>query len=272
MSPVKVCRTWQNHYYEEWLAKLWMTKWTSEGCPLLTSPVKVCWTWLICVNKPCFYWWELSSQLYHHSLPPFLVVPSSDGTCIGDISQRQPCSEYLQLVLVLSLVSPCIKWILADVNKKQHLKYILLFTCMYIYLQLMPQILYWVCSHLGFLEGSFTWLCFAQWKRLVRVIVLHKAMPIIIGPVWKWNKALFQDLHIQFCIHDPIKDTESCCTLVADSTPGVEFDGVPWAWFITGLLILALLPAAEPPVRFELYRGFIRPHVCKQLEIMLVRG
>ena len=33
-----------------------------------------------------------------------------------------------------------------------------------------------------------------------------------------------------------------------------------WAWFIAGLLILALFPAAEPPVCFELHCSFVRPH------------
>ena len=33
-----------------------------------------------------------------------------------------------------------------------------------------------------------------------------------------------------------------------------------WVWFIAGLLILALFPAAEPPVYFELHCSFIRPH------------
>jgi len=158
----------------------------------MMSPVKVCWTWLMCVNKPRFYWWELSSRLHHHSPPPFLAVPSSDGVCIGDISQHQPCSkiaEYLQLVLVLLLVSPRVECIPVDVNKKQRLKYIFLFTCSTcIYLQLMPQILYWVCIWAfwrgpppGYVLLSEKGLCVT--RCVLWVIVLHKAMPIRIGLV-----------------------------------------------------------------------------------------
>ena len=61
-------------------------------------------------------------------------------------------------------------------------------------------------------------------------------------------------------IHDTVECAELCCTTVADATPNMEFDGVFWAWFIAGFLILTLFPAAEPPVCFELHCSFVRPH------------
>ena len=51
--------------------------------------------------------------------------------------------------------------------------------------------------------------------------------------------------------------------MVADATLNIEFDGVFWGWFIVGLLIVALFPAAESPVCFELHCSFVRPHVSK---------
>ena len=46
-------------------------------------------------------------------------------------------------------------------------------------------------------------------------------------------------MYVQLGIHDTVEYAELCCTTVADATPNMEFDGVFWAWFIAGLLILA---------------------------------
>ena len=97
-------------------------------------------------------------------------------------------------------------------------------------------------------------------RGVLRIIVLHKAMC-----VWRrklllqeWNQSQFKNFNEQRSSHDTFKYTDSCSSLLADSTPNMHLDGMFWSRLRTRLF--SILSITETSVIFKLNSSFVTPN------------
>ena len=70
---------------------------------------------------------------------------------------------------------------------------------------------------------------------MLRIIILHWSMSRREFRL----KGVTEHFNMKWCIHFPLKNTDSSCASLADSSLHVDLDTVFWPWFQPGLLIVS---------------------------------
>ena len=62
---------------------------------------------------------------------------------------------------------------------------------------------------------------------MLGIVVLHETTVSLWENLsYKWDECSFQDVDVCYCIHYPIKDTNSCPSLQSDPCPHMDLHGV----------------------------------------------
>lgn len=102
------------------------------------------------------------------------------------------------------------------------------------------------------------------------IVILLEAMACWVILANKRNQGIFQQLCIHRSVHFALKDTDSCSSSPAYSSPHMHFYGMLRSWFVPWSL--SPFPATEAPVSFHLHSGFIRPDYMVEIVVAVFQG
>ena len=61
---------------------------------------------------------------------------------------------------------------------------------------------------------------------MLRIIILHEAMTMRVHVMQERQQCLLQDLHVELCVHNPVKDADPSGTSHTDASPDVDLHWV----------------------------------------------